>query len=293
MKQLLYILVITLAIQGCSLFEFDNAKISINTQIKNPSGYNIADGEILVDIISGNEPYTIRWHKKSNYTISTEKDLKNITSGWYFLSINDSEGKEFLDSFCLVTNDTIFPKPYLPAYPGSYWEYSDGSRIDCEPAYKKVIIYNDLAYPPPWQYYETKPHDSIYVPIYNGASIFEYSYINYNNFYDPLIPFLFETKDQVKSISRDTRHGVNCIKTLTVDTTIIINGVTFHDVIVTINSYLVGTSYCSDFYEYFPAITKKYYAKNIGMIKEEYKENLGYEYVVVREIENWHINSPD
>lgn len=267
--------------------------IKVNFQVKNPSHYNAYDGGILVDILVGTEPFDIRWYQSINDTISTEKDLYNIKSGWYLFSIIDKKGRHYSDSFFLATNDTIYPKEYFPVYPGSYWEYNDGSRIECENDYKKVKIYDCL--PKPHHSYETefkfRPHDSIFVPVWDGKPIFEYSEINYNNDYIPLIPILFETKNEKVQFNQDPRYFSCCIMTLTTDTSIYIDDTQYNNVIVTISGCGAGMSL-----EGFPhnfndsELEKRYYAKNIGLIKVERKLYPDYVYETIKEIVSWNIN---
>ena len=71
-----------------------------------------------------------------------------------------------------------------------------------------------------------------------------------------------------------------------------INNIEYNDVLVTISGYHFAANTCEAFSENFLNIEKKYYAKNIGLIKEEYKSDPDDEYITVREIVNWEINSP-
>lgn len=46
------------------------------------------------------------------------------------LLCNACNKKECLETTELNSMDTIFPNPYLPAYPGSWWEYNDTILVE-------------------------------------------------------------------------------------------------------------------------------------------------------------------
>jgi hypothetical protein len=65
--------------------------------------------------------------------------------------------------------DTIFPEPYLPVYPGSYWIYNGGA---IEYKVSDTYVLNSFIYSVNGTLYESKP---CYVPIWKGLPVYKYS----------------------------------------------------------------------------------------------------------------------
>lgn len=67
--------------------------------------------------------------------------------------------------------ETIYPLPYLPAFPGSYWKYLDENGdtvvINTDPEYK-LHSYESF------ELYSTKTVP-VYVPYWNGEPLYGYS----------------------------------------------------------------------------------------------------------------------
>src|SRR5205809_1148367 len=72
--------------------------------------------------------------------------------------------------------DTIFPKQYLPVYPGSYWKYLDENNdtviYKTDPAYKLHSFKSSAL--------NGKSSNSVYVPFWNDKPIYEYATPDYN-----------------------------------------------------------------------------------------------------------------
>jgi hypothetical protein len=69
----------------------------------------------------------------------------------------------------------VYPKEYLPAYPGSYWDYSNGERVTVQPEY---VAHNYQASINSPDYTEEKM-----VPCINGDYLYEYSITQFSTTY--------------------------------------------------------------------------------------------------------------
>lgn len=161
--------------------------------------------------------------------------------------------------------DTIKPLDYFPAFPGSYWIYNNGDTLRVEDNYK-LCIYNHAyyLYPPDF--------DTLYLPkflpnsIYGDVFIMGYSITNHGSYKDP--PFrgiLSETEGgcfYVASLVDSKVEGMTIKK----DTSIMINNITYNNVIITIQYNTRFISPCSP--EVYAGV-KEYYAKGIGLIRRE------------------------
>ncbi len=65
--------------------------------------------------------------------------------------------------------DTIFPEPYLPVYPGSFWIYNGGA---IEYKVSDTYVLNSFVYSVNGTLYGSKP---CYVPIWKGLPVYKYS----------------------------------------------------------------------------------------------------------------------
>jgi hypothetical protein len=148
-----------------------------------------------------------------------------------------------------------WPKSYLPAYPGSWWIYSDGDTVKTGPNYVWAVIYalKDFS-----QYIFI---DSCYVPVYNGWGLYYYfsfpipqsSYTTYT--------LLDETLGQswTDNCNRYIAH-CDARRVTKKDTSMQVNGIIYDSVIeVQLGSYW-NYYVWSDY--------KEYYAKNVGLIKK-------------------------
>lgn len=269
--------------------------LEVIVNVKPPNSYGAADGEINIEITGGVEPYNITLVKDNPWvydTISYSEDLINIKSGMYFLTIIDSADNLYSESIFVSSKDTIFPKEYLPVYPGSYWEYDDGSIETVGNNYEKVGVFNYLRTPPPWWQGHGNPYwpnDSIYVPVWNGNPILEYDRINTDEYYIPLIPIINENIFEKTVLEQDHRIWGTVIMTVAVDTVILVGETIFNDVIVT----LQGWGFINDFDQFpenFTGLKKKYYAKEIGLIRFDETAWNDNTFKIVKQIVNWEIN---
>ena len=160
-----------------------------------------------------------------------------------------------------IIMDTIYPGSYFPAYPKSYWRYidtnGDTSALYTSDTYVKDRYINDFV---------NHTIDSAYVPICNGIPIYGYKEHRSDYFYyvSGTFPKFMSEVDDIgvswcfKAFS--SSHSYYYRKVLAIDTTINIGGVNYFPTIVIEES--TGTIP-------YP-IYRRYYTKNIGLIRMEY-----------------------
>ncbi|MES2587836.1 MAG: hypothetical protein V4622_02580 [Bacteroidota bacterium] len=173
---------------------------------------------------------------------------------------------------------TIEPLEYFPAYPGSYWVYSNGDTLKVTDKYEQCIFNSE-------GYSAVPDYDTLILPklilnkIYNpndisafvnGYSISKQTTSFYKDAAFKGILSLVEGDEFIKSYHDEGHQTIG--KTIKTDTTILIGNTIYQDVIVTIEfdkACPSNTNYsaeeCADL--------KEYYSKNIGLIKRESRYN--------------------
>lgn len=168
-----------------------------------------------------------------------------------------------------VDIDTIFPSEYIPAYPGSWWKYSDGSEITagdytlCDD--KGRTEFDDCAIGNINLVTERK---SFYVPMYNHSALFDHygTFPRSGNCH--LVPL----------VDLDNRKDEHFIQTYegnstyhfdeSLDTTVTISGIVFTQVKAT-KRYDRNSRTPKDFLD--SAFTRTLYAPGVGLIRKEIK----------------------
>ena len=176
-----------------------------------------------------------------------------------------------LISSCERSDESIMkiaPLEYFPAYPGSYWVYSNKDTIRVNENYEKCTYRSS-------DFTASEQHETVLLPrlsknnIFNSAFVKEYSITNssglsHDSYFREILNIIEGGSFYITSSYSGHQNIGITIKT---DTTIVLNGVTFENVIVTIqyDSYFAGMGKtpleC--------AHVREYYAKNIGLIKRE------------------------
>jgi hypothetical protein len=166
------------------------------------------------------------------------------------------------------TADTIYPSQYLMAYPGSWWEYDNGDRVDCVeweymPIYKQLknevdcpLIKSTYAYYPRL----TGP-SSKYI---SGNSALIISDHPYNTRTSPIIVGPGETLSYAGTSTSDYSTQVTKEIHESFDS-LAINGMLFYDVIN------IRTQYQRSYSELAGGgpldATHAYYAKGVGLLQ--------------------------
>ncbi len=166
----------------------------------------------------------------------------------------------------------IAPEAYLPAYPGSYWGYTDGTRV-------RATAYELHSYRPSTT--STDYTDECYVPVWDGHYLYKYSIYQPS----PLYP--------MKELLRAKGSAVWIVDEN--------NGDKLKRSEVLIDSLAVGDSLYKSVYrvtEFLESLDdtdhwnlREYYAKNVGLVKVEV--NNPYDSlacVVQKELRNYFIN---
>ena len=173
----------------------------------------------------------------------------------------------------------VYPKTYLPAYPGSYWDYSNGERSSVDPEYQLYSYETSVS--------SNVKSGTVYVPRLDGQYLYEYS-ITQNSTVYPVKKLLEET------VSSDP-WVVNVLNNEKIDreTTQILDSLVIHypgkdsvfrNVVVVV--------------EYIDSLTaqrwnvKEYYAKNVGLIRRDINNPWdNQDSVVEKEIRGYFINN--
>jgi hypothetical protein len=297
MKQSIALISFIFIILGCSKeSEKPNSDIILNYEKTNPSAYLSSDGQIALKIEGGVKPYTVIWIKDHPYNLDTMENsstsISNLTAGMYFVVVSDKKKNEAKCSIFLSSYDTILPKEYFPVFPGSTWTYSNGETIQSANKYQKVGVFHILR--KTFTYSENTntywPNDSIYLPIWNGIPILEYFFINSDEDWIPKIPIMHSVELQKTATNQDQRYGVCVIMTEKIDTTINIDNQTFSNVVVTIEGCAYGL-WADSFPEQFSNLERKFYAKDVGLIRVDFKEYPFTSFTTEKEITSWNINN--
>jgi len=183
--------------------------------------------------------------------------------------INKSIGKIILILLVLIfpfckkdeikNYQTIYPLPYLPAYPGSYWVYSQSNNTITVNASDEYVLTsfksNEL---------QGTPLDSFYAPVLNNLpwgenNFFVVGYstpVKLGNHYS----FVKILSDSLNDSWSYNSYVVCSRMVNAIDSTVVVNNVTYSNVII-IEDHEEGCPTENSVIERF------YFAKNIGLIK--------------------------
>lgn len=178
-------------------------------------------------------------------------------------------------------HDTIFPLPYFPAYPGSWWKYVDNhfdtTTRSTAPEYKPD------SYEVPISAFQS---DTFLVPFYENIPIWGYEAhtgpISHAGSY-PLTTILSDSLLVGSSWTVMYWSGTQIRRQiLATDTSLLVNGQTFFPCIVVQEYYSSGPP--------LPLrISNRYYAFNVGLVREEIF-NLYDSLELTRNLIQYHIN---
>lgn len=174
----------------------------------------------------------------------------------------------------------IEPNEYLPAYPGSYWDYSDGTRV-------RATNYELHSYRLSTS--SSKYSEECYVPIWDGKYLYKYSIYQAS----PLYPMkeLLRAKGSAEWIVDESNGAKLKRSEAFIDSMYIRIPVdsTFKDSLFK-EVYQI-TEYQENMDNTTHWNTREYYAKNVGLIKVEVNNpNDTLSAVVQKEIRAYFIN---
>jgi hypothetical protein len=172
--------------------------------------------------------------------------------------------------------DVILPKEYLPAYPGSYWDYTDGTRSRVEPQYEEHS-YRESAN-------STSYSEACLVSVIDGKYLYEYSVYQSSPIY-PLRKLLSDKNENAWVV--EDNNGVRLLRhSQSIDSLIVIyphKDSIFRNIIISV--------------EYIDSLgedrwtRKEYYAKNVGLIRVDVNNPFDtIAPVIEKEIRTYHIN---
>jgi hypothetical protein len=160
--------------------------------------------------------------------------------------------------------DTVFPLSYFPVFPASYWKYSDSNG-------DTMTIRTDSLYQLDYYTVMGAPSDTFFVPVYNNQKVWGYEVHSGPTSFSGSYPFkkiLSETLAVGSSWNIYHWSGTSIDRMIMAkDTTINIFGNTYYPTIVVKEYYGAGGP------PNYPWIAKRYYTKNIGLVKEEIYNN--------------------
>ncbi len=178
---------------------------------------------------------------------------------------------------CDKGDDYNYVKPgeYLPAYPGSYWDYSDGSRV-------RATDYELHSY----RISTTSPDnsESCYVPVWDGKYLYKYSVYQQSTIYpmrkllvgSGTSTWIVEENNNVK-LKRHEIH-LDSLEMPTLDTV-------FYDV-----CQVTEYQEIFDFTDHWNL--REYYAKNVGLLRVEVNNPYDtLDFVVQKELRAFYINN--
>ena len=183
-----------------------------------------------------------------------------------------------------VAPDTVFPGNYFPSYPGSWWYYDTGDSVIVDNNYHAHIF--NAAYYTNMPYYDTLVLPRLRSnPIFNNADTFVYvnkyglSKGNAWTYREPaFIGLLSDTVNGQFGISAGfSGHQISGL-TIQQDVSMTVNSVNYDSVIVCIHYdyWFISMGYTPQ----TCWTTKEYFAKHVGMILRETRNNFPMDTIV-------------
>jgi hypothetical protein len=177
----------------------------------------------------------------------------------------------------------VFPGDYFPAYPGSYWDYTNGSRVIVEKNYSLHSYQPDIS--------SAQKTAEKYVPEINGKFLYKYSITQSSTKY-PLKKLLDETSKEKWLVNEINNVKIYRQVVETIDSMYINfppftqnnDSTKFKNVLVVVEFM---DSLKADRWN-----VKEFYAKNVGLIRRELDNPLdGKAAIVEKEIQAYFIDN--
>lgn len=193
----------------------------------------------------------------------------------------------FLATFFLACEpeaepEIVYPNSYLPAYPGSSWNYSNGEQVVVSPSYELHNYQPDIS--------SIEKTASKYVPYYNGSYLYEYSIIQ-NSTVHPLKKLLEEKAGKEWLVNEINDVKIMRQVTGTIDSMIIELPTETSSVEYLFEDVVVVVEFL-DSLGYSKWNTREFYAKDVGLIQVEvnnpFDEN---DAVLHKQIRSYKINN--
>lgn len=169
--------------------------------------------------------------------------------------------------------DTIFPLPYFPVFPNSYWKYSN-STGDTNIYSTSPYYLLDGKFNPNTNNYEYL----FYVPVYNCDRVRKYTiYSGTNIYYENYKTKRLLPVDNINTGVYFNSSAINISpysiwrKVIKTNQTILINGILYNSVVIIREfTILSNTTLCIPHtFDTIFSYTDHYYAKNVGLIRED------------------------
>ncbi|MDA3866495.1 MAG: hypothetical protein PF489_07075 [Salinivirgaceae bacterium] len=157
----------------------------------------------------------------------------------------------------------IFPKDYLPAYPESYWIYSDGTTTKVSPGYRKHRYFDELE--------STERSDEVYVPYMAPHYVYGYKVTQNDNRY-PLKKLLSEVNGETWKIG-DWLNGTVHRKVIDKDVALTLSSPILNTEEQVFDSVIVVIEYIKETDTTYPWKLKEYYAPFVGLIRQDIRRN--------------------
>ena len=154
--------------------------------------------------------------------------------------------------------EILYPKEYFPAYPASYWTYSNGQTIKVDPGFH-LHSYEDSID-------SNHKTDEIYVPRIDGQYVYEYG-ITQNSTRAPLKILLSESNTSSAWIVDYWNGKPVYRKILAINNTVHILD-TIYNIDTTFTNVISVIEYSEELSD-TNWFSKEYYAKYVGLIRKE------------------------
>lgn len=172
----------------------------------------------------------------------------------------------------------LFPKDYFPAYPESYWIFSDGTMMKVSPGYHKHDYYEELG--------NNITSEQVYVPKIDNDYVYEYAITQKDN-REPLKQLLSENYGDDWRVSSQPPNGQLRRKVVNRDTTVTLNNPVENNEQKKFDSCIVVIEYFKDTIAHTWQ-TKEIYAPKIGLIRQEIRR--GEDSLVAKELVKYYIS---
>jgi hypothetical protein len=176
--------------------------------------------------------------------------------------------------------ETIFPKEYFPAYPASYWIYSNGETVKVDAGYH-LHSYEDSIN-------SNHKTEAVYVPRIDGQYVYEYG-ITQNSTRVPLKNLLQESVSTSPWVVEYWNGKPVYRKVLAVNNTVVLYD-SIYNIDETFTNVISVIEYAQELSD-TNWFVKEYYAQYVGLIRKEinnYQDTLNP--LIVYDLVDYYVN---